>query len=298
MSDPLSRRPGAADDQARGITIVTLGVVVLSPDGLLTTLVDADIWTMVFWRGLLMSMVLTAVAVVWPQRQPAAPRFGPATFAIGALFAGSSIAFVHAIVTTSVANTLFLVAVAPLFAAAFGRIFARDPIPLRTVVAIVVTLAGMAVIFGDGLSRGDALGNLSAVAAAACWAGAIVVLRHSPQTDARIAMATGGYLIAAIALVAAPTLIVSQTDALWLGLLGLLVLPLSFGLISRGPRYLPAAEVSLIVLLEAVLGPLWALVFIGQLPSLTTLAGGAVILATLCVYFYLGLRRERAPVGG
>ncbi|NNE83742.1 MAG: DMT family transporter [Alphaproteobacteria bacterium] len=280
---------------ARGIAIVVLGVLVLTPDGLLTTLVSADLWTMIFWRGLLMGLALTVFSLIWRRQKSVTPRalFTLPALAIAALFAVSSVAFVTAIVTTSVANTLFLITVAPLFAAAFARIFFKEPVTPRTIVAIIVVIAGMVIIFGDGLSRGNLAGNLTAVFAAACWAGSLVVLRHAPQVDAASAIAGGGYLIAAIALVVAPTLLLSPADMLWLGLLGLIVLPVSFGLISLGPRYLPASEVSLIVLLEAVIGPLWAWAFISQVPTVTSLAGGALIVTTLAVYFYLN--RNGAP---
>jgi drug/metabolite transporter (DMT)-like permease len=282
--------------QVRGIAIVTLGVLVLTPDGLLTTLVSADIWTMLFWRGLLMALVFTAVSFARRQRAPVSSQplaYAP-ILAVAVLFSLSSTAFVTAVVTTSVANTLFIVAAAPLFAALWSWLFLKERAAPRTLIAIAITIAGMAVIFGDGLGRGDALGNLSAVGAAACWSGMLVVFRHAPQTNIGIAIAGGGYLVAGLALIFAPTLAVSAADARWLGLLGLVVLPISFNLISQGPRYLPAAEVSLIVLLEAVIGPFWAWVFIGQIPSATSLAGGAVILTTLAIYFFLGLRSEGA----
>ena len=289
---------------ARGIAIVVLGVLVLTPDGLLTTLVGADLWTMLFWRGFLMALSLTVFTLVWRRKDPVSARkalFSRPTLlpslAITVLFAASSIAFVTAIVTTSVANTLFLITVAPLFAAAFARVFLAEPVSPRTIIAIVVSLAGMAIIFGDGLSRGNLLGNISAVFAAACWAGSLVVLRHAPQADAGLAIAGGGYLIAIIALFVAPTLLLSPADAVWLGLLGLIVLPVSFGLISLGPRYLPASEVSLIVLLEAVIGPLWAWTFIGQVPTVASLAGGALIIATLAVYFFLSGSRDNGGNG-
>ena len=280
---------------ARGLGIVILGVLALTPDGLLTTLVSADLWTMLFWRGLLMGLSLTVFSLIWRRQSGVTPRalFVRPALGVAVLFATSSAAFVTAIVTTSVANTLFLITAAPLFAAAFARIFFKEPVAPRTIAAIVVTLAGMAIIFGDGLVRGNLAGDISAVCAAAGWAGSLVILRHSPQVDAPLAIAGGGYLIAVIALFIAPTLLLSPADAMWLGLLGLIVLPVSFGLISLGTRYLPAAEVSLIVLLEAVIGPLWAWIFIGQFPTLASLAGGALIVATLAVYFYLGGTRQR-----
>ena len=295
MADARPAGPETTRPHARGLAIVVLGVLVLTPDGLLTTLVSADLWTMLFWRGLLMAVALTVYSLARRQAPVSARTlFTLPSLGIAVLFAASSVAFVFAIVTTSVANTLFLVTVAPLFAAAFARVFLKEPVARRTIAAIAVTIAGMAIIFGDGLSQGDMLGNVAAVFAAACWAGTLVILRQSPQTDAGMAIAGGGYLIAAVALIAAPALLVTPADTLWLGLLGLIVLPVSFGLISLGPRYLPASEVSLIVLLEAVIGPLWAWAFIGQTPSLTSLAGGALIIATLSVYFLLSGRNQVA----
>ena len=286
----------AGGSQTRGIAIVVVGVLVLTPDGLLTTLVSADKWTMLFWRGLLMAIALTLFALARRRHMPVTVQSIATipTLAVALLFTASSIALVTAIVTTSVANTLFLITVAPLFAAAFAHIFLGEKVTARTVITIFIVLAGMAAIFGDGLGRGDALGNLSAVFAAACWASMLVVVRRAPETHTGLAIAGGGYLIALIALVITPTLFITSADAVWLGLLGLIVLPISFGLISIGPRYLPAPEVSLIVLLEAVIGPLWAWAFISQLPTLVSLAGGALIVATLAVYFLTGLRRAGA----
>ena len=296
MSEPNPTLSDASSGHMRGIAIVVLGVFLLSPDGLLTTLVSADILTMLFWRGLLMAITLTVFTLVSRRRRPVSRRelFALPTLAIAVLFGASSIAFVTAVVLTSVANTLFLITAAPLFAVVFARVFLKEPIAPRTVIAIAVTIAGMAIIFGDGLGQGDLMGNFAAVFAAACWAGTLVVLRRSPQTDPLVAVALGGYVIAAVALAFAPTLMVTTADAVWLGLLGLLVLPASFGLISLGPRYMPAPEVSLLVLLEAVLGPLWAWLFIGQVPTLISLAGGLLILATLAVYFWVSVRAEGA----
>tara|TARA_B110000263_G_scaffold174324_1_gene152240 strand:- start:2185 stop:2652 length:468 start_codon:yes stop_codon:yes gene_type:complete len=150
----------------------------------------------------------------------------------------------------------------------------------------------MAIIFGNGISKGNLIGNLAAVLAAASWAGSLVVLRKSVITNISLTIATGGFIIAIISLIMAPTLKISAEDILWVGLQGLIILPLSFGLISLGPKYLPAPEVSLIVLLEAVFGPLWAWVFIKQLPSSASLIGGLIILITLAVYFFLSVRQN------
>jgi drug/metabolite transporter (DMT)-like permease len=287
------------NSRKNGVLIVVCGVMVLTPDGLLTTLISADIWTMLFWRGFLMAIALTIYSVLTYKVKAISQNFGiydretvKYTIAVALLFAISSISFVTAIVNTNVANTLFLITISPLFAAGFAFIFLREPVSKMTIIASLITIIGMAIIFGDGIGKGDLIGDLAAVLAAASWAGTLVILRKSAISNISLTIATGGYIIAVISLVFAPTLQMSTNDIIWVGLQGLIILPLSFGLISLGPKYLPASEVSLIVLLEAVFGPLWAWVFIKQLPSSGSLIGGLIIIATLTVYFFLSAKQN------
>jgi drug/metabolite transporter (DMT)-like permease len=255
--------------------------------------VSADIRTSLFWRGLLLGIAMTLFVVVRYRRDLGQifTRLRQGSYlAVALLFTGSSIGWVVAIVTTSVANTLFIVACAPLFAAIFARVFLGERVPGRTIITIIIAIGAMAVIFAEGLGRGDLLGNLAAVATALTWAGMVVVLSHAQIDDPAPAMALSGYMVAALALIVAPTIAVVTLDMLWLGLLGFVVLPISFFMIMLGPRHLPAPEVSLIMLLEAVLGPIWAWWFISQTPSTLSLIGGAVILGTLAIHFAIGLR--------
>jgi drug/metabolite transporter (DMT)-like permease len=253
----------------KGIAITAAGVVILSPDGLITSLVAADIRTALFWRGLLLGIAMTLFLLV-RYRGDIGRIFGRlrrrADLAVAVLFAASSVGWVTAITLTSVANTLFIVACAPLFAAIFARIFLGEHVPRRTILTILVAIGAMGVIFAEGLGRGDLAGNLAAVATALVWAAMVVVLSHAQIEDPAPAMALSGYMIAGLALVVAPTIAIVALDMLWLGLLGLLILPISFFMIMLGPRHLPAPEVSLIMLLEAVLGPFWAWWFITQTP--------------------------------
>lgn len=278
----------------KGIALTATGVLILSPDGLLTSLVEADPRTSLIWRGLFMGLALTVFVLV-RYRGGAGAAFADLRrlpyLAVGVLFAISSIGWVTAIVTTSVANTLFIVACAPLFSAIFARAFLGERVPPRTLFTIMIAIGAMGVIFAEGLGRGDLVGNLAAVITALAWAGLVVILGHARIEDPAPSLALGAYLVALVAFAVAPTVAVAGNDWLWLALLGFVVLPASFFLIGLGPRYIPAPEVSLIMLLEAVLGPLWAWLAIAQSPSPTTLIGGAVILGTLAIHFAIGLRR-------
>ncbi|MEP4379512.1 MAG: DMT family transporter [Alphaproteobacteria bacterium] len=280
----------------KGIAITATGVVILSPDGLITSLVAADIRTSLFWRGLLLGIAMTGFLLV-RYRGDLLQIFSRLRqlphLAVAFMFAASSVGWVTAITLTSVANTLFILACAPLFAAIFARIFMGERVPRRTIVTIFIAIGAMAVIFAEGLGRGDLYGNLAAVATALVWAGMVVVLSHTQIDDPAPAMALSGYIVAVVALFVAPTISIIALDALWLGLLGFVVLPVSFFMILLGPRHLSAPEVSLIMLLEAVLGPIWAWWFISQAPSPLSLIGGTVIVGTLAVHFAIGLRDEK-----
>lgn len=279
----------------KGIAITATGVLILSPDGLLTSLVAADPRTSLIWRGLFMGLALTAF-IALRYRGQAGAAFANLVrlpyLAVGVLFAISSIGWVTAIVTTSVANTLFIVACAPLFSAIFARVFLGERVPARTVITILIAIAAMGAIFAEGLGRGDLVGNLAAVMTALAWAGLVVILGHARIEDPAPSLALGAFLVAIAAVIVAPVIAVAGNDWLWLALLGFVVLPASFFLIGMGPRYIPAPEVSLIMLLEAVLGPLWAWLVITQSPTPTTMIGGAVILGTLAIHFAIGLRQQ------
>jgi drug/metabolite transporter (DMT)-like permease len=281
----------------KGIAITAIGVAILSPDGLITSLVSADIRTSLFWRGLLLGVAMTLFLLV-RYRGGIGQAIGrlrhPSQLSVAVLFAASSIGWVTAITLTSVANTLFIVACAPLFAAILARVFLGERVPRRTILTIIIAIAAMGVIFAEGLGRGDLFGNLAAVATALAWAGMVVLLSHAQIENPAPAMALSGYMIAGLALIVAPTVSIIAVDMLWLGLLGFIVLPISFFMIMLGPRYLPAPEVSLIMLLEAVLGPIWAWWFISQTPSSVSLIGGSVILGTLAIHFTIGLRADRS----
>lgn len=280
----------------KGIAITAGGVVILSPDGLITSLVAADIRTALFWRGLLLGIAMTLFLLARYRGRPREIfnrlKHRPQLI-VAFVFAGSSVGWVTAITLTSVANTLFIVAGAPLFAAIFARVFLGERVPARTIVAILIAIAAMGMIFAEGLGRGDLVGNLAALATALTWAGMLVFLSHVQIEDPGPAMALSGYLVAAVALFVAPTVAIVTLDILWLGLLGFVILPISFFMIMLGPRHLPAPEISLIMLLEAVLGPIWAWWFISQAPSNLSLIGGIVIIGTLAIHFAIGLYRIR-----
>ena len=278
----------------KGILLAVGGILVLSPDSLLVRLIGADVWTLLFWRGLLLPVALVPLVVLRHHRESIAAfrRIGRAGCLAGGLLAGSTLFFVQALTHTSVANTLIIIGIGPLFAAFVSRLFLKEPVAGRTWIAILFALVGIWITVSGDLGSGRWLGNLCAIVAALCHAGYLVVLRSARQVDMTPAIALGGLLAAAVVWPLASPLCVSAPDVLFLALLGLVVLPVSLGLISLAPRYLPAPEVNLIMLLEIALGPCWVWLVLGEVPGWRAFVGGGIVVVTLIVHSLVALRRQ------
>ena len=286
---------------ARGLTLTFVGVLVVTPDTLLVRLVEADPWTMVFWRGFGVAAGLTVIVWAVEGREGVRNifRFGPRRLLGAALLVVVGNCFIWALALTAAANVLVVLAGSPLAAALIGRIFLGEPVPFRTWAAAVVVAGGVAVIFADDLEGGRFAGNLCAAVATVGLAAYFVLLRSIRAASTLPVPIWGNLAAALVALPLASPLSVSGTGALWLVLAAGVMLPVGIGLISTGPRYIPAAEVGLLLLLETLLGPLWVWLGTGETPTKAVLAAGAVIVAALAMNSALGLRsaarREMPP---
>ncbi len=291
-----------SSSQLTGIALALGGVIALSPDALLVRLVAADPATLLFWRCLLQALTLaTVLALIYRARLPAMIRaMGRAGVGAALAFATSTTLFVLSIKLTAAANTLFILATAPLCAALISWLALGERVALRTWVAIALALVGIGVIFAGGLGGGTLLGDLLALGAAFSLATQLSIARHARAVNLVPALALGMLLVAVVTgLGFAAPLTADRGDALWLVLLGVVVLPVAFGLLTLAPRHIPSPEVSLIMQLEALLGPLWVWLGVGEVPPDTTFIGGGIVLATLVAHSALTLRahREQARAG-
>ena len=286
---------------AKGLLITTLGVLVLTPDSLLIRLVSADPWTLTFWRGVLYGIGMSvAVAVLFRGRvRQQFLALGWAGLLIAVIFGIGKVTFIVSITNTTAANTLFIVSTSPLFAAVAAWLLMREPVARQTWLAIGFALVGIGIIASEGADQGGVIGNVAALVTALVLGACFAMTRRYRERNVVPAMALSGIISALLVLPVASPLSVASSDIAALGVMGLVVLPLSFGLIFLGPRYIPAPEVSLVLLLEAVLGPWWVWLALGEEPSARTLVGGTVVLATLAFHSALRLAggvRGRAAV--
>jgi drug/metabolite transporter (DMT)-like permease len=215
----------------------------------------------------------------------------------GILFSLSTICFVFAVSLTTAANTLVIMAATPLFAALFTRVFLREMIPARTWIAVTVGFSGLGILFWGSIGGGKVTGDILALMCACIMAANFVLIRRFHQIDMVPGVAISGFLTALSVLPMCDGLMLQSGDVLYLVLMGTIVLPVPLAVMTIVPKLIPAAEVSLILLLETFLGPLWVWMGIGQVPSFRTVIGGVVLIVTIMVHSLVGLRGVRNGEG-
>src|SRR5829696_2591676 len=275
----------------RGQIYVALAAVAWSTAGVLQRQLTLDTSTQVVGRAAFAgAALLLYVAVVERGRVLDAFRsVGLAGVAVALCIATASGSFIAALNHTSVARVLFILAIAPVFAALLARATLGEPLTPRTGLAMALALSGVALMLGapgEGSLAGDGLSFLTALA----FAVMIVITRW--RHDVSMAPATclsQALLVAAFLPFATPGEI-GGDDLGWLATLGVGQIGLGFALLTVGARLIPAAQVGLITLLEVVLGPLWVWLALDERPSTLTLAGGAVVIVAILVQ-----TRDAAP---
>ncbi len=284
----------ARRDYWTGIWLTGLGAIILSPDSLLFRLLDGPLWTSAFWRLLLMGSAICLWLAATRRRRllddirAIGSALPIAIFAMGVC----NLAFLYALTETTAANVLALIATAPVFTAIFGLAIGERP-PLRTWLAAGGIAVGVAVILDAGLATDGWRGILAAGLVAIFVGIYFTVGRARSDVDMTPALGLSALVSAGVAGAFAGDLAPPPGDWPLLLALGLCILPISLSLITLGPRRLPAAEVSLLLLLETALGPVWVWVGLGEVPSNATILGGGLILAALVLHSLDAWRVER-----
>ena len=284
----------APSPHLKGILLALAGVVVISPDGLLIRLISVDHWTLLFWRGLLIATALSAAQLVMRGRAivTSFTAIGRLGLVASLIRGGGMVFFVLAIRHTTVANTLIILGLSPLWGAVLSRLFLREAVPLRTWMAIPVALAGIALTVSAEYGSVKP-GDLFALGGSVCLAIYITLVRHVRHLDMTPSLTISSLFVAFAVWPLATPETLGLRDAALLGIMGLVVMPISLVCFVMAPRYILAPEVSLIFLLEMMLGPYWVWLAIGEQPSVLVVMGGGVVMATLAVHTGLALRESR-----
>lgn len=278
---------------AFGMLVTALGVLVFVPDALLLRLIGGDMLAVSVWRGLLAGSVF----LIWSYGISNAPRptlresLSGLCLLVAVLEGASMTLFCASIGHTSVSNALFIFATAPFIAVGLSWVFLRELVPLQTLLAISVSMMGVIVIVSGSFSQASLIGDGLAFLNACTVAGFYVALRKIGPKN-MLPSIGAGYVIGALCVMPFANFQTYTTAQVgYLLLNGAIMLPVAIGLLSIGPRYLPAAEVSMLTVLEVILAPLLVWFVLGENPGAQSLIGGAIIIGMIFAHTLWRLRQ-------
>jgi len=290
-AQPGNAQPG---DRGKGILMSLVGVFILSPDSLMIRLAGLDDHTLIFYRGLLPALAISLILWLYYRADffPALRRIGWAGVLNGVLFATINISFISAIQRTTVANTLLFLSSAPIFAALLSLLVLRENQRPGTWLIIGLSLLGIVIIGWGSYGSGGLSGDLFALGCAVVTAASAVLVRYRKQVDLVPSVILGSLLTAAFALTQSPQLALTSPQLMYVAIIGFVLVPCAFMLLTIAPRFANSAEVQLVYLLESILGPLWVWLVIRETPALNTLIGGGIVLLSVAWFAQHSLRAE------
>ena len=283
-------------DQRRGQLFVVLAAILWETAGVVQRELTVDTATQLAGRAVFAFLALAGFVALSSRGRPIAAfrAIGVAGLAVAATTAVASGMFILALNHATVANVLFLQAASPVAAALLAWFAFRESITRRTAFAMVVALAGVALMVG-GPGSGGALGVIASLVMTVAFAISIVIVRHRRDVSMVPAVCLAQVLVVVVAAPFSHPGSGTGRDLLLLTLLGLGQMGLGFAFVTMGARLLPASEVALITLLEIVLGPLWVWISISERPAATAVAGGCVVILAVLLQATEKARAPEAP---
>jgi len=270
-----------------GPLLVFMGAVCLSFGVLIVKSFEgANLWQILFWRQTFFAIIVALYLVITYKKDFFKSFYNSGLSGlIGGLFLGIGFAaYVFSMYTTTVANTNFIITTETIFLAVFGYFFLKEKIDLITFIAIILGMSGVLLIVGSSLSiqtNEQFIGNIVAFIMPISFAILVIIIRKSPNVDMVPAQFIAGVFSAIVGYLIVGNLSISPYDLFLASMAGFFQIGFGFILITVGSQTTPSAVVGVLMLTEAVFGPLWAWLFINEIPPSSVLLGGGIIIFSI-----------------
>ena len=281
-------------NQKKGMLLAFTGIMFITPDSLLIRLANIDSWNLIFYRGFIPFLViLIGLLIIYKSKLfKKMLDNGLHGLAFILTFAITSIVFVISIENTNVANTLVMVALAPMLSAIISFFFLKENPDQKTWIAIIITTLSVIYIFYDAVDSGDFLGNLLGLVCATGLAVNAVIIRSAKKISLLPSAMIGKLVVALFALLFVDQIKLENNDLFIIPVMCVVCIAIPFVCVTLAPRNITAAEVNLFFLLETIFGPLWVWMVIKEQPSMETIIGGSVIITTIAIHSALVLKQK------
>jgi len=281
-------------NQKKGSLLAFIAVILITPDSIFIRLSNIETWGMLFYRGAIPFVVVLIGLIFFYKNNLLKALIGigyPGIFYVIS-FSICNITFIISIQNTNVANTLVMIAMAPMLSAILGSIFLKEVPDSKTWIAIIITLIAVSYIFHDSIEMGNFYGDLFGLITAFGLAGNAVIARFAKNRDLVPSAVIGKLCVAIFAFFFVDTFSLVGTDLIFVPLMCVMCVAIPFVLVTIAPRFIPAEEVNLFFLLETIIGPFWVWLIINEQPSIETIQGGSVILLTIAIHSFLKLKQS------
>ena len=282
-------------DQQKGSLMAFVAVMFITPDSLFIRLSNVDTWGLVFYRGIIpFATVFVGMLFIY-KSSFFKLLYGNSVYGISYIIAFSitNIAFVLSIQNTNVANTLVMIALAPMLSAVFGAIFLKEQPDRNTLVAIAITFLSVLYIFYDSVKLGNIFGDVLGFITACGLAAGATIIRAGKSLNLVPSAVVGKLVVALVALFFIDTFELKDNDIYIIPAMCILCVAIPFVLVTLAPRYITGAEVNLFFLMETVLGPIWVWMVVKEQPSMETIQGGVVIILTIAIHSFLAIKKTQ-----
>jgi len=281
-------------NQHKGSLLAFIAVMLITPDSIFIRLSNIETWGMLFYRGAIPFMVVLIGLIFFYKNNLLKALVGigyPGIFYVIS-FSICNITFIISIQNTNVANTLVMIAMAPMLSAILGSIFLKEIPDRKTWIAIIITLVSVTYIFYDSIEMGNFYGDLFGLITAFGLACNAVIARFAKNRDLVPSAVIGKLCVAVFAFFFVDSFSLVGTDLIIVPLMCVMCVAIPFVLVTIAPRFIPAEEVNLFFLLETIIGPFWVWMIIKEQPSIETIQGGSIIILTIAIHSYLKLKKS------
>ena len=281
-------------NQHKGSLLAFIAVMLITPDSIFIRLSNIETWGMLFYRGAIPFVVVLIGLIFFYKNNLFKALVGigyPGIFYVIS-FSICNITFIISIQNTNVANTLVMIAMAPMLSAILGSIFLKEIPDRKTWIAIIITLVSVTYIFYDSIEMGNFYGDLFGLITAFGLACNAVIARFAKNRDLVPSAVIGKLCVAIFAFFFVDTFSLVGTDLIFIPLMCIMCVAIPFVLVTIAPRFIPAEEVNLFFLLETIIGPFWVWMVIQEQPSVETIQGGLIIILTIAIHSYLKLKKS------
>ena len=282
-----------------GPLLIFLGATCLSFGGLIVKSFEgASLWQILFWRQTFFAIIVAFYLLIRYKKNffKSFYNSGPSGFIAGFVLSIGFAAYVFSMYNTTVANTNFIITTEAIFLAAFGYFFLKEKINSITFISIVFGMSGVLLILGNSLSiqsNEQFIGNIVAFLAPISLAIFVIIIRKSPNVDMVPAQFIAGVFSAIFAYFIASNLSISPHDLFLASMAGFFQIGFGFILITIGSQTTPSATVGVLMLTESVFGPLWAWLLINEIPPISVIIGGGIIIFSILLQTFYGKKIKR-----